>query len=48
MDVEERGMFIYVLWVNIVNQIEQFLVEIFNLADNAVSNLNIEGTIEQI
>jgi stage III sporulation protein SpoIIIAA len=47
MDAEERGMPIYVLRANTVNQIEQFLAEIFNLADNAASNPNIEGTIEQ-
>jgi len=47
MEAEERGMPIYVLRANTVNQIEQFLAEIFNLADNTAQNPNIEGTIEQ-
>jgi hypothetical protein len=47
MEAEERGMPIYVLRANTVNQIEQFLAEIFNLADGALPGVNSEGTIEQ-
>jgi hypothetical protein len=47
MEAEERGMPIYVLRANTVNQIEQFLAEIFNLADGASPGVNSEGTIEQ-
>ncbi len=38
---------IYVLRANTVNQIEQFLAEIFNLADGAMPGTNSDGTIEQ-
>ncbi len=47
MEAEERGMPIYVLRANTVNQIEQFLAEIFNLADGAMPGPNSDGTIEQ-
>lgn len=47
VDAEERGMPIYVLRANTVNQIEQFLAEIFNLSDSAIASPNLEGTIEQ-
>ncbi len=47
VEAEERGMPIYVLRANTVNQIEQFLAEIFNLSDSAIASPNLEGTIEQ-
>lgn len=47
VEAEERGMPIYVLRANTINQIEQFLAEIFNLSDSAIASPNLEGTIEQ-
>jgi stage III sporulation protein SpoIIIAA len=47
IEAEERGMPIYVLRANTVNQIEQFLAEIFNLSEENAQYQNLEGTIQQ-
>jgi stage III sporulation protein SpoIIIAA len=47
VEAEERGMPIYVLRANTVNQIEQFLAEIFNLSEENSQYQNMEGTIQQ-
>lgn len=47
IDAEDRGMPIYVLRANTVNQIEQFLAEIFNLTEDTSQYQNMDGTIQQ-
>jgi stage III sporulation protein SpoIIIAA len=47
MEAEDRGMPIYVLRANTVNQIEQFLAEVFNLSEDTTQYQNMDGTIQQ-
>jgi stage III sporulation protein SpoIIIAA len=47
MEAEDRGMPIYVLRANTVNQIEQFLAEIFDLSEDANQYQNLDGTMVQ-
>lgn len=47
VEAEERGMPIYVLRANTVNQIEQFMAEIFNLSEDSYPSPNLDGTIQQ-
>jgi stage III sporulation protein SpoIIIAA len=42
LDAEQRGTPIYVLRANTINQMEQFLVDLFNLPNNALENPNGE------
>ena len=43
-DAEQRGIPIYVLRANTINQMEQFLVDLFNLPNNAPENPNGEDS----
>jgi stage III sporulation protein SpoIIIAA len=55
LDAEQRGIPIYVLRANTINQMEQFLVDLFNLPGNAVerpgsedSNVQTRAAIETV
>ena len=45
VDAEHRGMPIYVLRANTINQMEQFLTELFNLSRNEGGDENEEGIL---
>jgi stage III sporulation protein SpoIIIAA len=47
LDAEERGMPVYVLRSNTLNQIETFLAELFNLSEEDHQPKNIEDFIQQ-
>jgi hypothetical protein len=46
VDAEHRGMPIYVLRANTINQMEQFLSELFNIALNEGTDENDEGVMQ--
>jgi stage III sporulation protein SpoIIIAA len=45
VEAEHRGMPIYVLRANTINQMEQFLAELFNISNNPSSEENDEGVM---
>jgi len=45
VDAEHRGMPIYVLRANTINQMEQFMTELFNLSRNEGGDENEEGIL---
>lgn len=45
VDAEHRGMPIYVLRANTINQMEQFLAELFNISNNTNGSENEEGVM---
>ena len=47
INAEDRGMPVYVLRANTVSQMEQFLVDIFNLDNDSVSSANTDVTVQQ-
>lgn len=47
LNAEDRGMPVYVLRANTVSQMEQFLVDIFNLDDDSNSVVEMDSNVQQ-